>query len=63
MPPISVIVTKGTFLSSSYGDIIIEFQQYKKVCPEHGELQAEDIVSGYEYHRCYWHDADMLDII
>ena len=27
MPPISVIVTKGTFLSSSYGDIIIEFQQ------------------------------------
>lgn len=25
--------------------------RYKKVCPEHGELKAEDIVSGYEYAR------------
>jgi DNA end-binding protein Ku len=25
--------------------------RYKKVCPEHGELKAEDIVSGYEYAK------------
>jgi DNA end-binding protein Ku len=25
--------------------------RYKKVCPVHGELQAEDIVSGYEHAR------------
>ena len=25
--------------------------KYKKVCPEHGELQSADIVSGYEYGK------------
>lgn len=25
--------------------------KYKKVCPEHGELQSADIVSGYEYAK------------
>jgi len=25
--------------------------KYKKVCPEHGELQSSDIVSGYEYAK------------
>jgi DNA end-binding protein Ku len=25
--------------------------RYKKVCPEHGELRAEEIVSGYEYAK------------
>jgi len=25
--------------------------RYKKVCPEHGELKSEDIVSGYEYTK------------
>ena len=25
--------------------------RYKKVCPEHGELKSEDIVSGYEYAK------------
>jgi len=25
--------------------------RYKKVCPEHGELRSEDIVSGYEYSK------------
>ncbi len=25
--------------------------RYKKVCPEHGELRSEDIVSGYEYAK------------
>ena len=25
--------------------------RYKKVCPEHGELRSEDIVSGYEYTK------------
>src|SRR5437588_10618525 len=25
--------------------------QYKKVCPAHGEVRAEDIVSGYEFAK------------
>ena len=25
--------------------------KYKKVCPEHGELRSDDIVSGYEYSK------------
>ena len=25
--------------------------RYKKVCPEHGELRGEEIVSGYEYSK------------
>ena len=25
--------------------------KYKKVCPEHGEVAADEIVSGYEYSK------------
>lgn len=47
MPPISVIVTKGTFLSSSYGDIIIEFQHLKPEISQYvQEMGAEWIVNG-----------------
>lgn len=36
--------------------------KYKKVCPEHGELQTKDIVSGYEFARDEYVVIDTAEI-
>ena len=36
--------------------------RYKKVCPEHGELSADEIVSGYEYAKDSYVIIDTEDL-
>src|SRR5687768_18383744 len=36
--------------------------QYKKTCPQHGEVKADEIVSGYEYDKNQYAEIDRDEI-
>jgi DNA end-binding protein Ku len=36
--------------------------RYQKVCPEHGELKSDDIVSGYEHQKDHYVVVDPVDL-
>src|SRR6266446_5119796 len=37
--------------------------RYQKVCPEHGEVTKEEIVSGYEYEKGQYVEIDPEEIV
>jgi DNA end-binding protein Ku len=36
--------------------------KYQKVCPEHGEVQSDEIVSGYEYEKDHYVEIDKQEL-